>query len=151
MSMHNAADNSAPEALASMLEVERAAGRVWGEQDLAAILRHQLASPLPPPPVGGPETGAAPGGARTFGELLHHPSPPVELLVAVKDFAKASRTDPDAALPSEVAAVIYFAAIAVARRQCGRIISGLSEGELAAGLQWVRAQQWVDPATRALL
>ena len=148
--MHNAADNSAPDALASMLEVERAAGRVWGEQDLAAILRHQLASPLPPP-GGGSESAAAPGGARTFGELLHHPSPRVESLVAVKDFAKASRADPDAALPGEVAAVVYFAAIAVARRQCGRIISGLSEGELAAGLQWVRAQDWVDPATRALL
>ena len=150
--MNNAADNSAPGALASMLEVDWAAGQPWGEQDLAAVLRHQLASPLP---GGGghvfdASAGEAPTRLQTFGQLLNAPSPPVALLVAAKDFAKAVRMDPHAALPKEIAAVLYFAAIVVARRRCGTMISRLSPEELRAGVEWVIAQPWVDPATRDL-
>jgi hypothetical protein len=146
-----AADNSEPGSLASMLEVGWEAGPTWGERDLAAVLQHQLAAPvvcdLGP---AGADAAAPPAGIRTFGDLLHHPAPPVELLVLAKDFAKASLADPHAALPKEVAAVLYFAAIVVARRRCGARISQLSPEELRAGAEWVMAQPWVDPATRRL-
>lgn len=148
----SAADNSGPAGLASMLEVDWAGGRLWEEQDLAAVLRHQLASPRP---GGGghaldASTGEVPTRLETFGQLLNAPSPPVALLVAAKDFAKAARMDPHATLPKEIAAVLYFAAIVVARRRCGTMISRLSQEELRAGVEWVIAQPWVDPATRDL-
>ena len=141
----NLADNSRADALASMLEVDWAAGRPWEERELAAVLRHQLAAPLHVDlRTRGDETVA------TFYDLLHHPTPPIELLALAKDFAKACRADPDSPLPREVAAVIYFGAIAVARRRCGTLITQLSPEELRAGVEWVLAQPWVDPATREL-
>jgi hypothetical protein len=53
-------------------------------------------------------------------------------------------------MPKEIAAVLYFAAIVVALRRCGARITRLSDGELRAGVEWVLAQPWIDPATRAL-
>src|SRR3712207_756951 len=133
-----AADDCPPGALASMLEVDWAAGPTWGEQDLAAMLRHQMAAPLPAVGrrPGDESSGDCSGSIQTFGQLLHHPSPPVALLAAVKDFAKACRADPHAALPKEIAAVLYFAAIVVARRRCGLMVSRLSAEELRAGVEW---------------
>ena len=155
----NVADNSEPGALASMLEVDWAAGPLWGQQELAAVLRHQLAAPLrvdlgdgaacAAEPVGG-AAATPPVRPETFYDLLHHPTPPVELLTRAKDFAKACRTDPRSALPKEVAAVIYFVAIAVARRRCGATITRLSPEELRAGIEWVLGQAWVDRTTRRL-
>ena len=146
-----AADNSEPGSLASMLEVGWEAGPTWGERDLAAVLQHQLAAPVVCDlgPAGADATADPRAGIRTFGDLLHHPAPPVELLVLAKDFAKASRADPHAALPQEIAAVLYFAAIIVARR-CGVRISQLSPEEIGAGAEWALAQPWVDPATRSV-
>ena len=140
--MNNAADNSLADALASMLDIDSTVGRPWDARDLGAVLRHQLAAPLPP------GTAAAP--IETFDQLLHHGSPPVALLESVKDFSKAARQDPEAGLPKEVAAVVYFAAIVVARRRCGARISKLSDGELRAGIDWALAQAWMDPVTRGL-
>lgn len=147
-----AADNSEPGSLASMLEVGWETGRPWGEGDLAAVLRHQFAAPVGCDlgPAGADASADRRAGIRTFGDLLHHPAPPVELLVLAKDFAKASRADPHAPLPKEIAAVLYFAAIVVARRRCGARISQLSPEELRAGVDWVLAQPWVDAATRGL-
>ena len=139
------ADNSSPDALASMLEVDCADGQTWREQELAAVLRHQMGAPLRVDLGTRDDETAA-----TFHDLLHHPAPPIELLVLANDFAKACRTGPRSALPKEVAAVIYFAAIAVARHKCGTLITQLSPEELRAGVEWVLAQPWVDRATRAL-
>src|SRR3712207_613502 len=120
----SAADNSEPGGLASMLDVACDIGPAWTEQELGAVLRHQLAAPLTLD-LGTAASGLPCEGIETFGQLLHHPSPPLDLLVSAKDFAKAMRNDPGGALPKEVAAVMYFAAILVAERRCGRRISRL--------------------------
>ena len=143
----SSADNSGPDALASMLDIDGDTGPAWTGQELEAVLRHQLAAPLRA------DLGARASAAEattTFQDLLHHPAPPVELLTAAKEFAKACRNDPRSGLPSEVAAVLYFAAIVVARRRCGATITQLSPEELRAGVEWVLAQPWVDAATRRL-
>jgi hypothetical protein len=146
--MGRATDNSAPGALAAMLGVDGAAPPAWEPQDLAAVLRHLLAAaPAAELPAGGPAVADRVG---SFGELLRQPHPPVELLVLTKDFAKASREDAAGALPKDVATVLYFAAIVVARRRCGGRITRLSDGEVRAGVEWVLAQPWVDGAARAL-
>jgi hypothetical protein len=154
-----AADNSEPNALADMLAIDQEAMRLWEPQELAGLLRHQLAAPLE---FDLTDAGTASiedvtrlsqspeRSIRTFGDLLHHPAPPIQLLTFVKDFAKASRQDPKAALPKEITAVLYFASIVVAQQRCGRRISKLEEPELRAGVQWVLEQPWVDADTRSL-
>jgi hypothetical protein len=154
------ADNSQPGALAAMLAVDEAAARLWEPQELAGILRHQLAAPLgfdlasanpaSAEQVSRLSQSAQPALIHTFSDLLHHPAPPIQLLVLAKDFAKTSRQDPHSPLPQEIAAVIYFAAIAVAQRLYGKRITALGEGAVREGIDWVLAQPWVDGKTRSL-
>jgi hypothetical protein len=125
-----------------MLDLDTSIGGPWDAQELGAVLRHQLAAPLPPV--------AGPAPVDTFDQLLRHPSPPLTLLESVKDFAKAARQNPAAGLPEEVAAVIYFAAIVVANRRCGVRISRLSDEELRSGVEWVLAQPWIAADIRVL-
>ena len=146
--------------LAPLLRVGTVAEPAWGEGDWAAMLRHQLAAALPPDV--GKHTAAlsresATGGRSaplldgTFGELLHHPHPAPDALALVKDFAKAAKDDPDGPLPAEVAAVLYYASILVARARCGRRISALPDDALRRGAERVLAGAWVDARTRSLL
>jgi hypothetical protein len=119
----------------------------WRPEEMGAILLHQLSAPL--------ETGLIPGGAAptrqmTFGDLLHHPLPPVEMLQRVKEFAKACKLAVDGPLPPEVAAVLYFASIIVARLRCGQRISKLDDDALRMGTEWARDQPWLDPPTRSI-
>lgn len=155
----HAADHSQPDALAAMLALDERGERLWDPAELSAILRHQMAAPLahdlnvagPRPAESVARLSASPAGEiRTFSDLLHHPSPPIELLTYVKDFAKAARDDPASALPKEIAGVLYFAAIAVAQRRHGRSITRLGGDAVREGVEWALAQQWVDPLTRRL-
>ena len=58
--------------------------------------------------------------------------------------------DPAAALPSEVATVLYVADVVVARVGCGQSISHLSDAAVHDNVRWVLAQPWLDPPTRRL-
>jgi len=69
----------------------------------------------------------------------------------VKHFAKANRNHPASALPNEIATLLYFESIAVARTRCRRRITSLSEKEIDAGIAWALAQDWVDSQTKSLL
>ena len=74
--------------------------QLWEPEELAAILKHQLAAPIvfdlsytaegPPPRLDAISPSEGPS-IETFGELFHHPRPPVELLERVKQFAKSCR------------------------------------------------------------
>src|SRR4051794_4134009 len=112
--------DSDPQQLASLLDVESAAAdpsNVWRPEELAAILRHQLAVPLGEEfgerirtlaanlESAGKYRGLA---TRTFGELLAEAAPPLEALELVKQFAKVARAGRDSLLPAEVATVLYF-------------------------------------------
>lgn len=146
-----------PESLARLLDAE-AGGGEWSADDLAAILRHQLAAPLRADLTAtNAHAGktldtisrAAPPPA-TFGELFAHPHPPPELLELAKDFGKALRRDTACGVPAGVATVIYYASIVAARLRCGRRISDLDEAALRRGVEWALAQPWLDAATRAM-
>jgi hypothetical protein len=155
-------DKTEPPRLAEMLALDGARpGRVWRADDLAAVLRHQLDAPLEfdlgdlseeyanlAPP-------GEPGSLHwrvTFGQLLHHARPPLPLVERAKRFAKACRNHPDGPLPVEVATVLYFACIVVARLRCdgGPRISALDDPALVEGLCWALAQPWLDQRTREL-
>jgi hypothetical protein len=115
---------------------------------LAAPVRLDLvegtAGNAPAVPSGCPEI-------RTFDELFHYPKPPIELLKSVKEFAKANRDHPASALPGEIATMLYYASVIIARWRWGEVITTLNDEELRAGINWAIAQPWVDERTRSLL
>jgi hypothetical protein len=133
---------------------------LFGVEELAEILDHQFSAPLgfdlarlsnhstrrlkslcssADPPI------------ESFGDLLHHPSPPVELLKMTKEFAKLCWTDHDHRLPEDVATILYLLSIAVAMTKCGRRITGQDDSALRRSLEWALMQTWLDESTRALL
>jgi hypothetical protein len=117
----------------------------WSEDDLASILRHQLQLRLEV------ELGSNVPGAsaeelqQTFGELLTSALPSLPLLRAVKEFAKANRSDPGALLPGEVATVLYYAAILAARLRWRARISELPPADLLGGIDWTLSRPWIAP------
>ncbi len=140
-------------ALSRLLELTRPPA------DFAALLQQVLTAPLPLD-LGAVDAALAakarawaegPGLVlKSFGELLHHPNPPLELLEQAKDFAKENRNDPESPLTREVATVLYYATIAVALARCGRRITRYDDA-LRRGFRWGCEQPWVDEATRGLL
>ena len=118
-------------ALASLFEVgsDTAGGAAWTDADRGPMLRHQLDQPYG-------ETGA------TYRALLTMAGTPLPVLREIKDEAKA-HLDDDALLPADVATVLYYAALAAARRSDASITK-LSEAALTEGFRWCLAQEWVD-------
>jgi hypothetical protein len=132
----------------------------WSNADLAAMLRHQWSAPLCPdlervaPGAASraqPLAAAAAPPIHTFGDLLFHPQPPLELLVLLKEFGKAAPDAQEHPLPHELGAFFYHAAIALARQRHGRAISSISEDRLNEALRWATVQPWLGEGARALL
>jgi len=143
-------DHGDSQALGRLMGVGGEKAGSWEPDELAGILRHQLATPLKLDlGPAGPAMGA--GAMETFGDLLRRPDPPLDLLKRTKDFAKAHRDDPNSSLPDEIATVVYFAGIGAALARHGARISELDDGRLRRGLQWAIDQPWVDEQTRSLL
>jgi WD40 repeat protein/predicted Ser/Thr protein kinase len=142
-----------------MLALDTSTKYDWHRAELGSMLRHQLDSPLGFD-LGNfaPESKAtldashstASTPLETFGDLLRHPHPPLGLLKVMKEFAKANRDNPESSLPTEIATVIYFAAIVVALMRCGQRITELDDDALRGGVEWVIGQPWVDELTRSL-
>jgi len=150
---------TAPSDLAKLLERESQSSVMWQPDELASILRHQLAAPL----VGDlqsldpqlPEKLrriVSDGGPRpeSFGDLLRHPSPPLELLELAKQFFKIHGDEKQEALPSEIAAVLYLASISAALVRCYQRISSLTNESLAEKLSWAKSKPWIDESIHRL-
>lgn len=151
---------SRPKTLATLMSAGAEEGRLWRSDELGAIFRHQLAAPILVD-LGGFDPGTA---ARlkmlsaaqslllkSFSDLFHHPSPPLELLRLTKDFAKANMDHAESTLPSQIAAALYYASIAAALVRLDIRISNLKDAELRDGLRWARNESWIDPQTKELL
>jgi hypothetical protein len=148
------------ERLAHILEMGLRAPIAWRPEELQAVLEYQLAAPLQFD-LGGLDPGLA-AKLRTLSaaeglllnnlrDLFRHPHPPVDLLLLVKGFAKSSSEYPDSPYPREVALVLYYLSIAVARLRCQARITNLADEQLRTGLDWTLGQSWVDEASRELL
>jgi hypothetical protein len=155
-----ALSRSGPEPLAALLAAGEPPGGLWRPEEMAAIFRHQMAAPLladlegSAPPAARPLEALAAGQdglPRSFADLLRHPSPRLELLELVKDFAKANADHPENGLPKEIAAVLYYACIAAALLRLKARISKLSDADLRRGLSWAAEQPWLDEETKQLL
>ncbi len=69
----------------------------------------------------------------------------------IKDFGKSQAMSDRAYLPIDVARVIYFLAINVARTKIRCRISSLCKDEIEEGLAWSRAQSWVPKEIKMML
>lgn len=150
---------SETQSLADLMQLDPGPDRLWEPAELGPIFEHQLDAPLEFDLIG---VGAAVVGQmrrnwnvadeiQTFGDLLAHPQPPVELLELVKQFAKTSRSHADSPLPDEVAGVLYLAAIAAALVRCGRRITRLDDEGIRFGMDWALGLPWLEQPTRSLL
>ena len=146
-------DRSDPARLAEALSIHPATADKISDQELGAILEHQLATPLEIDLGEIPNSPNAPQDAPgTLGDLLTGASPsPLELLKRAKAFAKFCKSTPDGPLPAPIATVLYFALIAKAATAHDQRISALSDVELADGFRWSLQQPWVTHGLRELL
>ncbi|MEI6392299.1 MAG: hypothetical protein WCT12_14490 [Verrucomicrobiota bacterium] len=151
---------SRPKSLATLLAAREERGRLWRPDELGAIFRHQMSAPVMVDLSGFDAATAvrlktlseAQGLLlKSFAELLHHPSPPVELLKLTKDFAKLNLDHSQSTLPTEIAGALYYTSIAAALVRLDMRISQLTDADLRRGLLWARQQAWIDEATKGLL
>ena len=127
----------------------------WSEDDLGAMLRHQLKAVIEAEfrehaPAVLRQLPLRPG-ERFADALLHDPDPQVEVLSAIKDFGKWLGQDRTSGLPRQIGKVLYFSAIAAAELRRGRRITDLADEPLRKGLRWGRKLPWVDPEIGELL
>jgi hypothetical protein len=146
--------------LSELLAAAEEQSHLWRPDELAAIFKHQVSAPLLVD-LGGfdPRTAAqlklvseAQGLLlKSFADLIHHPSPPLQLLELVKSFAKANADHPGGGLPAEVASALYYLSIAAALTHLDTRISKLSDADLERGFAWAHAQVWLDERASHLL
>jgi hypothetical protein len=134
--------------------------RLWRPEELAAIFRHQMSAPMLVD-LGSFDAATAArlktlsdGQSlllKSFADLFHHATPPLELLQLVKNFAKANIDHPESGLPGEVASALYYASIASALVHQDTRISQLPDADLRRGFRWLEEQAWLDEKTKNLL
>ena len=94
-------NNSSAQSLSYMMDPDADSGHLWAAEELGEILEHQLATRLEcdlsdkSTQVSEELEAAEKSGVTTFGDLLHHGSPPLELLKLTRRFAKGCRTQPE--------------------------------------------------------
>lgn len=152
--------STTPTQIAELFERADDPQTLWRSDEMRAIWRHQLNADLEFDLGGLSETSAAQlaslatsadSHARTFGDVLFHPTPPLPLLELVKEFAKAHSTHPQSLLPREIAMALYCAAIAAALVRWNRRITSLPDDTLRAGLRQLSRFPWLEENTRALV
>jgi len=148
---------SRPDAVAQMLGFDPDVESLWRPDELKDLLNHQLAQRLSELDLNlsrdekrGVWSRASIAPLDTLGEAFNHPSPGVELLIAVKNYGRQRVHRPQATLPQEIASVVYFAAIATALARHGARISSSDDGLLRWGMQRVLENDWLTAPLREL-
>ncbi len=150
MTSHNT-DDCSLDGLAEILR--RALHSAWRESDFPSLWNHQLNSPLSSeleahriiPP------GHAVAAGQTFQSALLTDAASLELIGLVKQYAQALRDGDNAALPKEVALMLYYLALATAWTRHRRRLSSLPLEKLMEGWTWASSRIWIDSQTRTCL
>ncbi len=156
--LHEDVLRSSPQRLARLIEITETNKAEWQPEDLEAIFRHQLMSPLEVPSSESSTSSVdsvtiharEKNRPKTFFDLFHHPSPPIQLLEGAKNFAKANWEHPESFLPHDVALALYYTSIATALVRFRKRITRLADTQLKAGFTWALDQAWVSESTRIL-
>jgi len=127
------------DALSELIAFDARGRAIWPAKELAAKLDEPLEK------LGG--EFVAQGEIKTLRELLEHPSPTVELLLAVKNLSKRR---PRGLFPPEMALLLYYGSIAAAMVHCGKRITKLRDDDLRNGFSWAIKEQWVPESVREL-
>ncbi|MGD1090032.1 MAG: hypothetical protein ABR955_15110 [Verrucomicrobiota bacterium] len=152
--------NSRAKKLAALMATGEERAKLWRPEELAAIFQHQMSAPIlvdlgtfDPRTATRLRTLSEAQGLllKSFADLFHHPTPPIELLELVKDFAKANLDHPENGLPGEIATTLYYTSIAAALVRLDVRISKLPDADLQRGLRWTMEQSWLDEKTKELL
>lgn len=145
--------------VADMFALTHAPTRIWQEGELGTLLQHQLDAPLALDLSGGRRMEALRIEAllqadsqpiKTFRDLFTHPHPPREILNLTKVFLKTLRSEMDGFFATEVATVLYYGVILVARQRLKLRLSSKSDQVLREGYRWALAQPWLDETLRPL-
>lgn len=146
-----------PHGLSRLWQCDSDALVQWQPEELASVCKHLLASPI----VDEVEA-VRPGLAEklrqretttgesvaTFGDLLSHEQPPLDLLDLVKEFCK--HAEENESLPADVAFVLYTAVISIALVRCDKRITSADDGSLRSNIKWAGSRDWIAPDTKAL-
>jgi hypothetical protein len=154
---------STPGQVSKLMRLDETRSEAWHSDDVAAMVRHQLAAPLEldldvsrdteqKRDAGSSDGGPAQPELRTFGDLFRAACPPLDLLQRSQRFfkqqlAERAKNSPD----RKVSYLFYLLSIVVARMRAGARISTLSNAELIHSLQSLAQKNWVDPQIRNLL
>ncbi len=147
-----------PQRLSRLWQCDSDALVQWQPEELASVFKHLLASPIvdeveavrPRLAERLRQREAAPEETfATFGDLLSHEQPPLDLLDLIKEFCK--HAEDDESLPADVAFVLYTAVISVALVRCDKRITSADDRSLRSNIKWAGSRDWIDPDTKALL
>jgi hypothetical protein len=144
-------DKRQPSELAQALSITPDAPEKLSDEELGAVLRHLLESPLSIDLMAGQHGSANIGDSVSFGQLLADDRPSADLLQRVQRFAKACKTNADGPLPQEVASVLYFAAIIKSMVALNQRTSALGDTALVTGVRWSLERSWLTTSLRKLL
>jgi hypothetical protein len=151
---------SRPEGLARILALDEAASELWEPQEMQAIWKHQLRAPIYLD-LSTVESARAmdlehaphlkPFLNQSFGELITHPQPPVELLTLTKDFAKHALGSAEDAQLKDIASALYCISYAAGMTRCSIRIGSLSDAELQRVFRWALGRSWLDEASKKVI
>ncbi len=146
--------------LARMMSLECETPALWPPSDLSEILSHQLRSSLlfdlekfgslDPARLAEARELMTDADLTTFGGILRHPNPPLELLRLIKDFGKAAAARSDGPVPREVGCMLYYAAIVTALSRHGVRLTSMDDADLTKCLVWASRESWIDTFLRDL-
>lgn len=146
-------------ALQHLLDEDAVMNTTWTSSDMRAMLEHQLSVPLsvdlvPVVEDADAQLSTLSGRVKTppenFGEALTAPSPSLEHLRLIKEFAKQLQLASGPELPRDLLNVIYYAAIVAALVRCEARITKLGDAALRKGCAWCLNRPWLTPALRTL-
>ncbi len=149
--------------LAKIMNLDETTPDVWNDQDLAAMVRHQMEAPLhfdlTSFELKGRRaeartetlTSAAKARIESFQDLLFHPEPPLETLRLSKDFFKARTKALKKDSPEWQMAYLFYLLSILAAGSRAPQLSNLTPGDLRKATKWALDQKWVDERTKRLL
>ena len=154
---------SRAEQLSKIMSLDETTSDAWTEEDLPAMLRHQMSAPLEfdlssielsqSEEATRDKTLSAAAGSRirSFQDLFDAPAPSLALLKWAKDFFKQQAGASAKRRPErEVAYLMYLLSIVTARVRLRTSITALSEAELLKGITWAAGRKWLDVKTKEL-